>query len=269
MVWDWKCIPNFEGRNIHSMHFRDLHYTEKPLLIANAWDVSSAKYFNDAGFKAIATSSAALADTQGYHDGENIPFSLLLQIAGRIKSAITVPFSVDMERGFSSTIDGLLANIEQLYKIGVSGINLEDSGFTGPDPLLPVEMAAGRIADIKDFLRRKGLDIYLNARTDAFARNHPNALEETIKRVKAYEAAGADGVFPILIHKEDDIKAVTSACNIPVNVVARKELPDFPTLASWGVRRVSMGSTMYRSLQADLKRKIEEAKWGNSYRNIF
>ncbi|HYC27254.1 MAG TPA: isocitrate lyase/phosphoenolpyruvate mutase family protein, partial [Chitinophagaceae bacterium] len=168
-----------------------------------------------------------------------------------------------------STIDGLLANVERLCKLGVSGINLEDSGFTGPEPLLPVEMAAGRIAEIKDFLRRRGLDIFINARIDAFIRKHPNALEESIKRAKAYEAAGADGVFPITINKESDIRAVTAACSIPVNVVSMKELPDFPTLSQWGVRRVSMGSTMYRSLQADLRKKIEAVKAEASFRNIF
>lgn len=251
------------------MLFRELHYTEKPLIIANAWDVSSAKYFNDAGFKAIATSSAALADTQGYADGENIPFELLLQIAGRIKSEITVPLSVDMERGFSNTTDGLLKNIDQLCKLRVSGINLEDSGFTGPESLLPIEMATARITAIKDFLRRKGFDLFINARIDAFANNYPNALEETITRAKAYEAAGADGVFPITMHKEDEIKAVTAACRIPVNVVSMKELPDFTTLAEWGVGRVSMGTSIYRSLQADLKRKVAAIKSDRSFRNIF
>ena len=99
--------------------FRDLHYSESPLIIANAWDVSSAKYFNDMGFKAIATSSAALADTQGYDDGEEIPFDLLLEITGRMKSVVSVPFSVDLERGFGKTTEDILNNLEQLCKIGV------------------------------------------------------------------------------------------------------------------------------------------------------
>jgi 2-methylisocitrate lyase-like PEP mutase family enzyme len=249
--------------------FRDLHYSERPLLIANAWDVSSAKYFSESGFKAVATSSSALADTQGYLDGENSPFKLLLEIAGRMKSQVTVPLSVDMEKGFGRTVDGVLANIEELCKIGVSGINIEDSGITGPDPLKPVEIITNLISAIRDFLYRKKLDIFINARTDAFARKLPNALEETIKRVKAYEAAGADGVFPITIHKESDIRAVAAACSIPVNVVSMKELPDLATLAQWGVRRVSMGSTMYRSVQADFKRKVQMVKAEGSFRNIF
>jgi 2-methylisocitrate lyase-like PEP mutase family enzyme len=98
---------------------------------------------------------------------------------------------------------------------------------------------------------------------------HPNALEETLKRVKIYEDAGADGVYPILITKESDIRAITGACGIPVNVLAMQELPGLATLASWGVRRVSMGSTLYRLLQADLKRKIETIKSERFFRNIF
>ena len=90
-----------------------------------------------------------------------------------------------------------------------------------------------------------------------------------MKRVKAYQAAGADGVFAPYIFQENDVREIASACNIPLNIVAMKELPDFATLASWGVRRLSMGSSMYRSLQADLKRKTEAARSKGSFRNIF
>jgi 2-methylisocitrate lyase-like PEP mutase family enzyme len=250
-------------------HFRELHYSEQPLILANAWDVGSAKQLAAMGFKAIATSSAALADTQGYNDGEEIPLHLLLEIAGRMKEELTIPFSVDFERGFSKDVDGILKNIEQLCKIGVAGINIEDSGSAGPNPMRAVEEFAPVIAAIRDFLARKGLDLFINARTDAFLHKLPNALDETVMRVKAYEAAGADGVFAPYISREDDIKAVASACKIPLNVLARPELPDVPTLVRLGVRRVSMGSWLYRSLQADLKKKIERIKMDQSFSVLF
>jgi 2-methylisocitrate lyase-like PEP mutase family enzyme len=249
--------------------FRDLHYNEQPLIIANAWDVGSAKQLQAMGFKAIATSSGALADTQGYNDGEEIPFDLLLQIAGRMKEYLEVPFSVDMERGFGKDVDGILHNIEQLCRIGVAGINIEDSGNTGPNPLRGVSEFKHVITDIKNFLQRKGLDLFINVRTDAYLHKVPDALDETVKRVQAYEDAGADGVFAPFICQEDDIKTVAAACKIPLNVLAMPGLPDFPTLVNLGVRRVSMGSWLYRSLQAELKKKIETIRAEQSSRVLF
>lgn len=253
----------------HAKHFRDLHYSEQPLIIANAWDVGSAKQLQAMGFKAIATSSAALADTQGFNDGEEIPFDLLLQIAGRMNEYLEVPFSVDMERGFGKDVDSVLHNIEQLCRTGVAGINIEDSGNTGPNPLRGVSEFKPLITAIKNFLARKGLDLFINIRTDAYLHKVPDPLDETVKRVQAYEQAGADGVFVPFILKENEIKSVAAACKIPLNVLAAPGLPDFPTLAALGVRRVSMGSWLYRSLQADLKRKIEIFKSEQSSRILF
>lgn len=253
----------------HAKHFRELHYSEQPLIIANAWDIGSAKQLASMGFKAIATSSAALADTQGYSDGEQIPLPLLIEIVGRMKEAVVIPFSVDFERGFGKDVDAILQNIEQLCRIGVAGINIEDSGNAGPDPLRGVEEFAPVVTAIRDFLKRKGFDLFINVRTDAFLHKLPNALDETVRRVQVYEAAGADGVFAPFIYEENDIKAVASACKIPLNVLARPELPDFPTLVKLGVRRVSMGSWLYRSLQADLKKKIERIKTDQSTSILF
>src|SRR4249919_2288635 len=95
--------------------FQQLHNGATPLLLGNCWDVSSAKLLEENGFKAIATSSAAVARSLGYEDGEKMPFHLLLETVQRIQQHITVPFSVDMEKGYSDTSHGIIENIQQLY----------------------------------------------------------------------------------------------------------------------------------------------------------
>src|SRR6266513_2111242 len=107
--------------------FLESHHKDFPLLIANAWDVTSAKVFERNGLSAIATSSSAIARSMGYEDGENIPFDLLLQIVERIVNNITIPLSVDIERGYGKSTDHILQNIEGLYDLGVVGFNIEDS----------------------------------------------------------------------------------------------------------------------------------------------
>ena len=107
--------------------FSQLHYGVRPLLIGNVWDVTSAKLFQEAGFKAVATSSSAVANLMGYEDGQQMPFGLLLEIVKRITKSISIPLSVDMERGYANAIPGMLANIEKLYDTGIAGINIEDS----------------------------------------------------------------------------------------------------------------------------------------------
>src|SRR5882762_7244940 len=107
--------------------FLQLHHAATPLLLGNCWDVSSAKLLEENGFKAIGTSSAALARSLGYEDGENLPFDLLLETVKRIQQNIAVPLSVDMEKGYGTTNKGILENILKLHDIGVVGINIEDS----------------------------------------------------------------------------------------------------------------------------------------------
>lgn len=249
--------------------FRELHHSEKPLIIANAWDVGSAKQLAAMGFKAVATSSAALADTQGYNDGEEIPFELLLEIVGRMRAAVDVPISVDFERGYSSNTDGILQNIERLCKIGVAGINIEDSAADGPEPLRDVAEFTTLLEAIKDFLQRKGLDLYVNVRTDAYLHKHQRSLGETITRMQYYSAAGADGVFVPFIESKYEMRAIAGAGSALLHVLSTAQLPDFPTLAAIGVKRVSTGSWLYRSLQADLRKKIETVKAEQSFRALF
>ena len=107
--------------------FSQLHHQDEPLLLGNIWDVNSAMLFEQKGFKAIGTSSAALANTFGYEDGEKLPFACLIGLAKRVVETANIPFTVDIEGGYSRTASGIAENIEKVHDVGVVGVNLEDT----------------------------------------------------------------------------------------------------------------------------------------------
>ncbi len=247
--------------------FSQLHYSEEPLLIGNVWDVTSAKIFEEAGFKAIATSSAAIANSMGYEDGENMPFDLLLETVFRIKKNTSIPLSVDMERGYAGTIPGILQNIEKVYDAGAVGINIEDS--LKDARLRSVESFQKLISCIANHLSRKNMQLFINARTDAFLLKLPNAVDETILRANAYEAAGANGLFIPFITSIADIKKVVAITSLPVSVFFCKSLPDFKALAGAGIKRISMGTALFRSMKKDMVARIEAIQHTQSANSLF
>ncbi|MEO6287314.1 MAG: isocitrate lyase/phosphoenolpyruvate mutase family protein, partial [Dyadobacter sp.] len=119
----------------HFNNFLQLHQNPAPFILGNIWDAGSAKIFESNGYQAIGTSSQALANAMGYEDGENIPFEILLQFSKRVIENVNIPFSVDIEGGYSRNIDGIIENISKLHDIGVVGINLEDT-IPGPQRTL-------------------------------------------------------------------------------------------------------------------------------------
>jgi 2-methylisocitrate lyase-like PEP mutase family enzyme len=236
-------------------------------LIGNVWDVASAKLFEEAGFKAIATSSAAIANSLGYEDGQNMPFGLMLETVQRIKKSISIPLSVDMERGYANTIPGIIQNIEKLHEAGVIGINIEDS--LKDSRLRSVESFQKLISCIANHLSRKNMQLFINARTDAFLLKLPNAPNETILRANAYEAAGANGLFVPFMTSITDIKKVVAVTSLPVSVFFCKGLPDFKTLTGAGVKRISMGTALYKAIKKDLQKRIETIQKAQSVNSIF
>jgi 2-methylisocitrate lyase-like PEP mutase family enzyme len=249
--------------------FKDLHYQNTPLLLGNAWNVASVHILQDNGIKAIGTSSSAIADTLGYEDGEQIPFSELLFIVEKIARHTKVPLSADIERGFSDDPAVVVKHIEQLHDIGVVGINLEDSVVSGSRVLLPVAEFARRLSVIRNELDRKNISLFINARTDTYLLDVPNRLEDTFTRIKAYEAAGADGIFVPFIREIADISKVTAATTLPVNVLSMPDLSSFNALAEAGVKRMSMGGSVYRSVNDHLKKVVYDITAGGSFAGVF
>lgn len=245
----------------HYETFYQLHQQRNPFLLANAWNVKSARLIEAAGFPAIATSSGAIADSLGYPDGEHIPFNELLYIIKRIKASTTIPLSVDLERGYSNDLTTINDQIRQLIDTGVAGINLEDAeGET---------IYLKKLESIKNFLVKTGQRLFINARTDVFLQKLPVPLETVINRARLYREAGADGLFVTGIGDRDIIKEITSAVSLPVNVVGNTDLATVEALGNAGVKRISMAVLVYRSAYRHLERTLKEIYTSQTLTPLF
>jgi 2-methylisocitrate lyase-like PEP mutase family enzyme len=235
--------------------FLQLHQGSTPLLLGNIWDVNSARIFERAGYKAIGTSSQAVAKTFGYEDGEKLPFEILHQVAKRVVEVVNIPFTVDIEGGYSRSASDIAEKIEKLHDAGVVGVNLEDTVAGPTRQLQPVGTFQKILAAVAEHIARKKLGVFINVRTDAFLLGMPGALAETLTRIKGYENTGARGIFVPCITDRNDIKEVVGATTLPVNVMCMPGLPDFDELKALGVKRISTGP--FVSVYAD--KKAEDA----------
>jgi 2-methylisocitrate lyase-like PEP mutase family enzyme len=234
--------------------FKELHQGESPLLLGNVWNVQSAKVLEKAGYKALATSSSAVAMSLGYEDGEQMSFDEYFYIIKRIKSSISIPLSVDLEGGYGSTYEIIVSNIIKLLGIGVVGINIEDSCIVdGKRELLNNDVFYEKLSNILSELKERRSEIFINVRTDPFLLGIENALEETLKRVVLFEKLNVDGIFIPGMTKEEDIKTITGATVLPINVMALPDLPDFETLRALGVRRITSGAFLNRHIYHELE----------------
>jgi 2-methylisocitrate lyase-like PEP mutase family enzyme len=237
--------------------FRSLHVKGSPVLLYNAWDTGSAKAIVKAGAPAIATSSWAVAAAHGYADGESIPLALVHEIVRRISSAVDVPVSVDFEGGYSADESGLADNVERLLDLGIVGINFEDRVVSG-EGLYAIDRQARRIAAIRGAATRKGVPLFINARTDLFlGRGTPDpkdSLGAALERAAAYAAAGASGFFIPGLKDETLIGRICEAVELPVNVLMLNGVPAPQRLAQLGAARLSWGTMAYTDAMASLER---------------
>ena len=229
--------------------FKSLHNQNQPLLIANTWDAISSKAAEKAGFQVIGTSSHAIANILGYEDGENIPFEEMFFVVAKIAKSTSLLVSADFESGYSDDPQQVAKNVEKLVDAGILGINLEDGLTNGKDRSLgDISVLTDKIKAIKSHLQSKGKDIYINARIDTYTTKHPDAINETLKRIKAYETAGADGFFVPLINTDEDTKAVLETTKLPLNVFMKDGLKTYEEFAALGVHRVSYGNGIHAKI---------------------
>ena len=252
--------------------FRSLHKSGRILVLPNAWDVPSARVFEDAGFPAIATSSAALAVTLGYPDGERISKDELFLAVKKIADSLTVPLSVDIESGFGRTESQLTDTVRRVVAAGGVGINIEDISNFESKTLFAVETQVDRVRTVRRVSDSLGIPLVINARTDAYryaVGDGPAGLEEAIRRTKAYSEAGADCLYPMGLAERDGITTFVQAANKPVNIMARKGVPSISELERIGVRRLSLGpGSMYATM--GLLRKIaQELKQNGTYESML
>jgi 2-methylisocitrate lyase-like PEP mutase family enzyme len=223
-----------------SKTFRQLHDGPGLLLLANCWDAGSARLLENLGARALATTSAGLAWSNGYPDGDALPVERLVASVRAIARVIKVPLTVDIEGGYSSDPAAVAETVAAIIDAGAVGINLED-GAAAP------ELLAAKIERVKQRAEKARVDLFVNARTDVYLRGLvPEAarIQESRERAKRYRNAGADGLFVPKVVDAKDIEAIASAIELPLNVLAWPKLPPAAELAALGVRRLSSGSAL-------------------------
>ncbi len=241
--------------------FAELHVTGAPLLLYNAWDAGSAKAILEAGAPAIATSSWSVAEAQGYRDGEAIPIELAEQIIARIAATIDAPVTVDFEGGYSEDDGELADNISRLLDLGVIGINFEDRVVKGSG-LYDIDRQARRIAAIRKAAKQKGVELFINARTDLFLGQGGDAAQsvgDALDRAKAYAAAGASGFFIPGLRDDALIGRICDGVALPVNVMVMDGVPSTDRLSELGVARISYGPIPYILAMGALQQEAKKA----------
>ena len=225
-----------------AVEFRVMHRPGDPFVLPNAWDLASARWLHAAGHPVLGTTSLGVAVAAGLPDGAGLAAAETLDLATRLTAA-AIPVTVDLEAGFSDDPEEVGSFAERLARLGVVGVNIEDSEPVGR--LVDPELAAAKVAAIA----AAAPGLYLNARTDPFwvgaGDGLPERHAESVRRARRYLAAGASGVFVPGRIPLDAIAALTRDIPAPVNVLVQPGVP-MRELADAGVARVSTGSLLFR-----------------------
>ena len=254
--------------NNKAIQFRQLHRGPGVLILPNAWDVAGARIFEDAGFPAIATTSAGIAFSLGYPDGQRIPREEMMARIGRITRAVHVPVSADVESGYGPTAEDAAKTTRELIQMGVIGMNLEDASGRRDQPLSSLELAVEKIKAAREAAVKMQAQIVINARTDIYllTGGNPDAdYSEALRRLLAFRDAGADCVFAPGLQDADTIGRLAKAVECPLNILAVPGSPSIAELANLGVARVSVGSGPMRATLGLLRRLAEELRTTGTY----
>ena len=257
--------------------FLDLHHSSSILVLPNVWDAASTKIFELENFEAIATTSAGVASVIGYPDGQKMEFSDSLFLLKRIIECTHLPVSIDIEAGYSETVDGIIETVLKVINLGAVGINLEDStGDCSSDPLnalYDINFQCEKISAIREMSEKMGIHLAINARTDVFLESDGNTnekIKQTVERANFYKDAGADCIFvpDVGDFNKNIITTLVNEIDAPLNVIAGANTPPIPELDEIGVARVSFGPRPMRAT-FDLIRKIaKEIKNEGTYNQI-
>jgi 2-methylisocitrate lyase-like PEP mutase family enzyme len=224
--------------------FRALHQRAGLLVMPNPWDAGTAKLLADFGFAAIATSSAALAWTLARPDATGgVTRDQAIAHARSLAEASGLPVNGDFESGYGATPADVAETIRRTIGAGVAGCSIEDQDQSSGG-LYPLDEALRRFSAAKEAVLKSGSDFVLTGRCEVFFSKNPDPLGEAVRRLKAYEAAGADVVYAPGVTTEAEVRAIVEAVKVPVNVLGGLGgvSNDIPVLEKLGVKRVSIGS---------------------------
>lgn len=238
--------------------FRELHQRAGAFVIPNPWDVGSARILEALGFEALATTSAGHAFSLGLTDG-GVTAQQALDHCAAIVAASDLPVSADLEKGFGDSPETVAETIRIAAKTGLVGCSIEDFSGDRADPIYDFNLALDRIVAAVEAARSLSHDFVLTARSENYLHGRPD-LDDTIKRLQAFEAAGADVLYAPGLKDLDDIRAVCSALTRPVNVVigAPKAGYGVAELSDAGVKRISVGATFARLAYGEVIRAAKE-----------
>ncbi|MDB5976507.1 MAG: hypothetical protein JWR07_3267 [Nevskia sp.] len=234
--------------------FRQLHHNSQPLILANVWDAASARIVESLGAPAVATTSAGVAWSLGYADGNKMPAEQLVRLAHSIVRVIRIPLSVDIEAGYSSDPLAVGDVVKSLLAAGVAGINIED-GRDAP------ELLAAKIRRVRQVADHAGVNLFINARTDVYLQQlvpEAERIGETVARAKQYKAAGADGLFVPGAAGVDTAAAIATRIDLPLNLMAWPGNPPAAELAKAGVKRISAGSGISQVVWAQVEKMARD-----------
>jgi 2-methylisocitrate lyase-like PEP mutase family enzyme len=255
-----------------ALRFRKLHDGPGAFLIANAWDAGSARILAGLGFPALATSSGACAGVLGRRDG-SVTREEALAHAGAIVIATDLPVSADLEKGFGDSPDAAAETIRLAGEAGLVGGSIEDASGNKDKPLFDFGHALERVAAAAQEAKKHSFGFTLTARTENFLRGNPD-LEDTIKRLQAFEKAGADVLMAPGLPDLAALRAVCAALKKPVNFMAGIRGKSFPVkeLEAAGARRISLATSLYRAAMSgliDAAREVrEEGSFGYLERSL-
>ncbi|WP_293807766.1 isocitrate lyase/phosphoenolpyruvate mutase family protein [uncultured Bosea sp.] len=231
--------------------FRKLHEAGC-FVMPNPWDFGSARWLRGQGFKALATTSAGYAFTQGRAD-QDVPRDMMLShIAEIVKAVPDLPINADFENGYADTPDGVAANVKLCVATGVAGLSIEDATGRQDEPLYPFELAVERIKAARKAIDETGSGVVLTARAECFLTGHPEALKESVRRIEAYAAAGADVLYAPGPKTSADIATIVAAAGgKPVNTLIYGDFGlSVADVAVAGTRRISIGGALARAAWA-------------------
>jgi methylisocitrate lyase len=234
--------------------FRRLH-DSGCFVIPNPWDAGSAVILQNLGFKALASSSAGMAWSMAKADNKVDREDVLAHLRALV-AATDIPLNADFENGFADDPDGVAANVLKAIETGVAGLSIEDSTGSRDTPLYEFEFAVKRIAAARAAIDKSGSGVLLTARSEGFFVGCPD-LDETVRRLQAYAAAGADVLYAPGIRDETQIRAVVQAAGgKPVNMLTLGQ--PVADLAKLGVRRISVGGALARTAWGEFIRAAKE-----------
>jgi 2-methylisocitrate lyase-like PEP mutase family enzyme len=251
--------------------FRVLHSGKEVLLLPNVWDVASARIIEESGFKAIATSSAGIAFSLGYPDGQKISRQEMLAVIARIAKAVQVPVTADVEAGYGDTPEDAGRTARAVLDAGAIGMNLEDATGALPAALVELPLQLEKIRAVREMANRLRIPLVLNARTDVYLLqigDPAKRYDETVRRLSAFRDAGADCVFVPGLRDVPTIGRLVTDLKCPVNILAGPGSPSVPELSRLGVARVSLGSGTMRATLGHLRRIAEELKNAGTYSKL-